>query len=364
MTPEEFAARIEKGLPPLVVLAGEEKFFKEEVLEAVQAAMERERPGFQRVNFEPRPGEKEDDAARRLVMEFSTPVLFGGASLFVVREGDKLLAGARKELEPFLDEARRTPPNRAVFFTRSVDGRTRLAKRLKAAGALVECRKLYATPAHWQRGRGEDSELARWTRGRAKRMGLELSPEGAAFLVAQTGDDLFRVRDELEKLRLVLPEGQRAVGIEDIERVTGTSAVHTPFDLWEKIEAGDGKGALHTLAVILRNGLRSQGGRLETDGTAIAAVLLGILRERVRLSARVGLLAWEGLSDGEIMKQLKIGSTFYLRKLKATAGRLDAGRLRRLTRTLHEAERSIKRKGYRAVPVLETLVLRMSEVGR
>ena len=363
MTPEEFTARLEKGIPPVTVLAGEENFFKEELVDAVRAALEKASPGARFVSFERRSGEKDEAAARRLLVEFSTPVLFGPLSLMVVREGDGLLPVIRKQLLPFLEEGARPPPNRIVFFARSVDGRTRFAKRLKASGALVDCRKLYAAPGWWQRGGPEDSELARWARGRAKGLGLDLSPQAAAFLAAQTGDDLFRLRDELEKLCLVLPEKKGTVGIEEIERTTGTSAVHTPFDLWEKIEAGDRKGALETLSVILRNGLRSQGGRLETDAVAIAAVLLGILRERIRLAARVGLLQWEGRDDREIMKQLKINSSFYLRKLKATAARLDARRVGRVARAIHGAERAVKREGLKPVPVLESLVVRLAEGG-
>jgi DNA polymerase III delta subunit len=142
------------------------------------------------------------------------------------------------------------------------------------------------------------------------------------------------------------------------------SAVHTPFDLQDKIEERDISGALHTLSVILRNGMRSASGKLETDAHSIAAILLGMFRERVRLSAQVALLLWEKQGDDYIRNRLNVRSAFYLNKLKDSARRLTAAALKSMNEALHDAERRIKRKGHLAVPVLEETVIRLARAGK
>ncbi len=359
MTPEEFIASLKSGVPAVVVCAGEETFFKEEILQAVKDTLNREAPGFPMNNFELAQGEKSPAGGGRLLGELMTPMLFGGKTLFIVRNGEDLLKQIAKDLGGWLDRPEKLP-NRAIFFVRNVDGRTKFAKKLKAANGLIQARKLYATPPHWQKGNPDDSELSRWARKRARLKGIELSPQAATFLATQTGNDLFRLDGELEKLCLFLPKGEKNVDIEEIERMTGASAVHTPFDLWERIESGRRSAALETLSLILRNGLRAMGGKLETDGAAIAAILLGMFRDRVKMASRVALLEWEKRTDDVIMQQLKISSAFYLTKLKASARRLTADNLRIINRALLTAERRIKRQGLLAIPVLEELVVKLA----
>jgi DNA polymerase III delta subunit len=359
MNAAEFIESLDTDLSRVVVCAGEESFFKEEVLQAVDVALDKRYPGHPVSRFDVAQGEKEKAAGQRLVRELSTPVLFGGATLFVVRGGQKIF----KEMADFLlpvFEGKRALANYVVFFVDSVDKRTKVAKRLGASGGLVECKKLYETAAHWQRGAPEDSELNQWACRRARAKGLEMDLKAAQFLTSLTGNDLFLLDGELDKLCLGLPEGETAVGVGEIEQATGMSAVHTPFDLWDKIEAHDGSGALETLGVILRNGLRSASGRLENDAAAISAILLGMFRERIRLSAQVAIMMWAKQPDEAIMKRLKIKSAFYLKKLKASGTRLTASSLKAINASLLAAERRIKRRGHVAYPVMEEVVIKLA----
>jgi DNA polymerase-3 subunit delta len=362
MKPEEFIQSLSSQAPPIVVCVGEEKFFKEEVLRAVREFLARDTPNYSYHPITLDPADSGPAAAQRLLGALRTPNLFSPVTLFAVRMGETVLPHLAAELAEFMD-SKSTRSNRVVFFSNALDGRTRLAKRLKKAGGLVECKKLFTTPGFWQRGASVDTELSRWTQRRAADMGLGLDAQAAYFLSSLTGNDLFRLASELEKLSLALPGGKGRVTVQEIENTTGMSAVHTPFDIWDKIEAGDASGALETLDVVLRNGLRSASGKLETDGASIAAILLGLFRERVRLSAQVALLVWEKKPEKQIMERLKIRSAFYFRKLKESAGRLTADKLSRMNRALLSAERRIKRAGHSATPVLEETVVQLTGMG-
>ncbi|HEX5008995.1 MAG TPA: hypothetical protein VFY71_01245, partial [Planctomycetota bacterium] len=73
-------------LPPLIVLAGEEPFVKERLIEsAAQTA------GGEVESFAPRAGEPDDAAAERLLQAWCTATLFGAGRLIVARDADKLL---------------------------------------------------------------------------------------------------------------------------------------------------------------------------------------------------------------------------------------------------------------------------------
>jgi DNA polymerase III delta subunit len=365
MKPSAFIDRLSKAIPPVIVCSGEESFFKEEVLEAVRDAVRKKSPGYNYQSFEPGAGENDASAGRRLLRDLMTPVLFGGLTLFAVRSGDKLLKEIAKDLAPFLEKDTRLP-NRLILFTGKVDGRTKFARKLKESDGLVECKRLYDTVAAWQRGSGEETELSRWVKKRAAVRKMDLNPDAAAFLIELTGNDLFLIDSELAKIRLAGPKGDQRikVGVKEIEEGTGMSNRHNPFDLWEKIEAGDSRSALKTLGVILRNGLRSQSGRLENDDGSIAAILLGIFRDRVRLSSQVALCQWQRMPENAMMERLKISSKFYLNKLKESARRLTADRLHGMNRALLDAERGIKRRGFMAKPVMEALVIQLSRAGK
>ncbi len=363
LKPDEFIGSLKNNVPGIVVCTGEETFFKEEVFSAVKAALRSGSPGLSVTAIDPTSGEKEAELGFRLLKDLFTSSLFSETSLLLVRNGQDVLKSVSKELGECMASGR-SFRNRVVFFAKSVDGRTRFGKELVKTGGIVKCRKLYSSPPYWQKGASDESELNLWTVKKAASMGIRFSLQTASFLTTLTGNDLFGIITELEKISLSIPHGEERVSTEDVERSTGMSAVHTPFEIWDKIETGDTAGALETLDAVFCNGMRSASGKLETDAGSIAAILFGIFRERVRLSANVALLVWEKKPDNYISKCLNIGSRFYLGKLKESAARLTAARLKTINTGLLAAERHMKRDGYPGRTVIEQAVVELSRAGK
>ena len=94
--------------------------------------------------------------------------------------------------------------------------------------------------------------LATWLRGRARRLGLDITAEGIEALVERTEGNLLAAHQELEKLKLVAQPGQISADI--ILASVGDSARFDVFQLGESVLAGDTERALRMLA-----GLHSEG---------------------------------------------------------------------------------------------------------
>lgn len=364
MKPDAFIRNLGKGsLPLLIVCAGDETFFKEEVLKALKETIEADCPDLQTLFWETLPGEKETKEINRLLAEMQTPGLFSPRKLIVAREAKPLLKGGSKALVELLDN---TPPgNTLCFFTDKIDGRTTFARRLKKEGAIVDCKRLYSQQSSFRetsRGGGL-SEVASWTLTRARSQGLRLDPEAAAFLTTLTGNNLFVVDSELEKLQLSRA-GDKTFTVSDIEEVTGMSALHTPFDLWEQVQAGRIAEALATLNVILRNGMRSRDGKLVTDPPGIAALLLAIFRNGVRQAAAAFVLRHESKNDEEIKEATGVRNPYAFKKTMQYASTFTAPKYLDLHHTLLTAERKIKRMGLDTRTVLEEAVILIARANK
>jgi DNA polymerase III delta subunit len=358
MKPDAFINALKKEIPALTVCTGEEQFFKEEVFQALKGHLERQDPGLELIHWESLPGETETTQAHRLVAEMQTPGLFSPRKLIFCRDGAKLLKEAAKVIAPLASPG--AAANNLCLFTPKIDGRTTFARELKKSGSLVECKPLYAQQAFFRSG-GGPSELAQWTKRRAAGQGMKLDDKAVEFLLSLTGNSLFLIDSELQKLALGEKE---AISVADIEEITGMSALHDPFTLWEKIEKGDPRDALKTMKVILRNGLRSRDGKAMTDPAGIAAVLLKIFRDKIRIAAASIALKREGRSDQEIQELLRVKAPFAYRKAQEYARSLTGTKYNLASRAILEAERKIKRQGLATVPVLEEAVLRLAIANR
>ncbi|HYM94966.1 MAG TPA: DNA polymerase III subunit delta [Chitinophagaceae bacterium] len=105
-----------------------------------------------------------------------------------------------------------------AYKDKKVDGRTRFAKLLKEKGNLLTTKKLY------------DSQLPEWTKELIESKGLAVSQKGVMLLVDHIGNDLTRIENEIEKLRINLA-GRKNITEEDIEEFIGVSKEFNVFEL-------------------------------------------------------------------------------------------------------------------------------------
>ncbi len=105
---------------------------------------------------------------------------------------------------------------------KTIDKRKKLAKILNKSGLLFESKKLY------------DNQMGDWIRQELAANNYRIEPKAASLLVEFLGTDLSKVVNELNKLRLILPEGTEILATH-IEENIGISKDFNNFELRKAI---------------------------------------------------------------------------------------------------------------------------------
>lgn len=100
-----------------------------------------------------------------------------------------------------------------------LDRRKKLAAEIEKIGVLFESKKI------------KDAQLPAFITSYMKRKGIDVEPKSAAMLAEFVGTDLSRLVGELEKLIITLPQGQKRITPEQIEKNIGISKDFNNFEL-------------------------------------------------------------------------------------------------------------------------------------
>ena len=108
-----------------------------------------------------------------------------------------------------------------------LDKRTRLYKILKEKSIMFESPRLY------------EDKIPGWIEQYLKEKGLALEPGVGMVLTDFLGNDLSKIVNELEKLRIVLPEGEKKITADLVERNIGISKEFNNFELTKALARKD-----------------------------------------------------------------------------------------------------------------------------
>lgn len=101
----------------------------------------------------------------------------------------------------------------------------------------------------------DSDRMKPWLRGRAKRLGLDITADGFEVLAERTEGNLLAAHQELEKLKLVAQPGQ--ITADTILASVGDSARFDVFQLGESVLAGDTERALRMLGGLHAEGVEA-----------------------------------------------------------------------------------------------------------
>lgn len=113
-----------------------------------------------------------------------------------------------------------------AYKEKKLDARKKFTKLVKERGVLLTTKKLY------------ESQLPQWTEKLLESLELSITQKGLALLVDHIGNDLSRIENEINKIRMNL--GKRtSITEEDIEEYIGVSKDFNVFELQNTLASKD-----------------------------------------------------------------------------------------------------------------------------
>ena len=299
-------------LPSVVVLAGGERWFREEGLRLVVGRVLPDGDsGASLIRFDAKRPEDRSGVSGA-IDELRSATLFGGGKVVAVDNADAAAgpwAEGRKSALRNLAEAGLGADTASVLVLltgRPVRGQSPIpAAALVEAGALVvDCRPLYDAPAAWQRGAAPyDHEVSRWLARRAEEAhGKRLDLGDAHALTQLVGSDLGELDAALASLALYV--GTRAaIAEKDVHQALGATRSDPAWRLTDTVAEGDLDGALTLLEAAFERGVPDSRGGQVTSPEALFSFLVASLHATWR---RV-LAGAEGLARGEAPAEVAKG---------------------------------------------------------
>jgi DNA polymerase-3 subunit delta len=205
-----------KIFKPVYWLEGDEPFFIDEVVDyAEHHLLAESEAAFNLTIFY---GKDADWAA--VVNACMRYPMFAERQVVLLKEGQQM-----KEIDK-LESYIQNPLSSTVFVVsykdKKVDARTKFAKALKQKGELLTTKKIY------------DNQLPEWTEQMISGLGLTINHNALLLLVDHIGNDLNRLKNEVEKLSINLGS-KKNITEADIEKYIGISKEYNAFELQDAI---------------------------------------------------------------------------------------------------------------------------------
>ena len=221
MTYEQILAEIKKKVyRPIYFLMGEEPFFIDTISNELENNIldEAERSFNQVVLY------GSDVNAKDIISQARAFPMMGEYLVVIVKEAQNV-----KDIESIADHLDKLPPTTILIINykyKKLDKRRALAKYIDKKGVLFESKKLY------------DNNIPEWIVKYLTSKEYKISPKAAQMIADFLGNDLHKVRNELEKLMVAVPKSKR-IDDADVEYNIGISKDFNVFELQKALGIKD-----------------------------------------------------------------------------------------------------------------------------
>ncbi len=238
----------------------------------------------------------------------------------------------RQWLEKYFDNP--CPTGRLILIVKSWDARTKLAKKLKSMGKLINVTQ----PKRWQL----PQRLVEYAN---EAHGKKLTRNAAEIIVDLTGDELTRLYSEIDKLA-VYTDKDKAITQKHIESLIGHNRLFNAFAVIDAITAGNAGTAVERLR-----------GMFAEDRSSEYTVV-GAFAYHFRRMFNAKALLEKGLRTGEIIKRLNIRGN--QDKFFAQLRKISLKQIGQYLQFLAETDYAIKTGRAKAQIEMEQFVLRLT----
>lgn len=223
---QSILADIKKGsVAPIYFLMGEESYYIDLISKYIEThVLSEEEKGFNQTVFYGR-----DISVDEIVSYAKRYPLMAEKQVIIIKEAQDL----SRNLDALQSYIENPMPSTVLVFCykyKSLDRRRKISKTLAKNAVLFESKKLY------------DNQVPSWLQAVAKEDGYTISPKATHMLVEFLGTNLSKIKNELDKLQLIVPKGTE-ITPEHIEENIGISKDFNNFELQNAIGTKDYKKA-------------------------------------------------------------------------------------------------------------------------
>lgn len=150
-------------------------------------------------------------------------------------------AEGRNKLESYLKQAVPSTIMVLAHKHKKLDGKTTLAKAFAASAVVVESTKV------------QDWKLSEWVTSLLKEKGLKYESSVPALVADYIGNDLSRINNEIDKLRLNLKDGQGMLTPDLVSEYIGISRDYNAFEFQKALIQRNAMKAYQIIAYFAKN---------------------------------------------------------------------------------------------------------------
>jgi DNA polymerase-3 subunit delta len=314
-------------IAPLYLFYGEEEFLIQEAVDLiVETVVE---PGARDFNFNVL--YCRDTSVSDIVNLAQTLPFMSEKRLVIAKEIDAFKAADLEELVPYLNDP--SPSTCLVLLSNQGKyDKKSVVSAVEAKGGVIRFYPLL------------DREIVGWIESRAKSSGMTIQRDAAQYLWQTVGNDLQKIKNELEKIKLYLKD-RTSITFDDVKTVVGDFREYSSFDLAAALGQKNRGKALLILSRLLQEGEAPVG-------------LLGSVAWNFRRLLQAKAMESAGVGPDEIMKKLRV--IFHQAGLfKEQMRRYSAEELRESFSVMLEADRALKSGGLNGRLVLERMILKL-----
>jgi DNA polymerase-3 subunit delta len=198
-------------------LMGEEAYYIDAIATFIEGAiLSEEEKGFNQVVLYGR-----DVSIDDIVSQAKRYPMMAERQVVIVREAQEL-SRTIENLVPYVENPQLTTVLVFCYKYKTLDKRKKLSKAIAKNNVLFESKKLY------------ENQVPDWIRRVLSGRGHTITPKAGQMLVEFLGNDLGKINNELEKLRLIIEPGEQ-ITPELIEDNIGISKDYNNFELQKAI---------------------------------------------------------------------------------------------------------------------------------
>jgi len=166
--------------------------------------------------------------------------MFADKQVVILKDASQMALKSFNELSGYLERPSPTTIFLIEYRGKKADSRTKIVKLAKEKGICFTSDKV------------RDEQIPQWIQNHGKETGLHIGEREAQVLATYLGNDLQKIVNEIEKVRINIPD-EKELTINLIQKYIGISREYNVFEFPEALTSGDRDKLYRMLSYFLAN---------------------------------------------------------------------------------------------------------------